>query len=71
MGFRRNGIHISTVEVMDGSGSYVTSINTDDIHKWHNRLAHVSVKWIKFLNNKDVFGKNCLFDIPFCDHCVL
>lgn len=70
-GVRRNGIYALTAEVMSSSCSHLDSINSDVTQKWHNRLAHVSIKRLKFLNNKGVFGKDCVSDIPFCDHCVL
>ncbi|KAL2487396.1 Uncharacterized protein Adt_32152 [Abeliophyllum distichum] len=55
---RRNGIYIVRAEVVDGLNSTIASIDTDHTQKWHNRLAHVSVKGLKFLNDKGVFGKD-------------
>lgn len=66
---RRNSIYITHAEVMGGLNFSIT--DTDHTKKWHNRLAHVSVKGLKLLNDKVVFGKVQVFDMSFCDHCVL
>ncbi|KAL2470734.1 Retrovirus-related Pol polyprotein from transposon TNT 1-94 [Abeliophyllum distichum] len=55
---RRNGIYITHAEVISGLHSTISSIDIDHTQKWHNRLAHVSVKGLKFLNDKGVFGKD-------------
>lgn len=66
---RINGIYIMHVEVMGGINSSI--VDTNYTKKWQNRLAYISVKELKFLNDKDMFGKDQVFDMPFCDHCVL
>ncbi|KAL2527180.1 Retrovirus-related Pol polyprotein from transposon TNT 1-94 [Abeliophyllum distichum] len=55
---RRNSIYITHAEVMSGLNSTISSIDTDHTQKWHNTLAHVSIKGLKFLNDKGVFGKD-------------
>ena len=70
-GVRRNGIYALPAKVVSSLGFHIDSINSDAIKKCHNRLAHVSVRGLKFLNDKGVFGKDYVSDIPFCDHCVL
>lgn len=39
---RRNGIYIMHVEVLDSLNFII--VDTDHTQKWHNMLAHVSVK---------------------------
>ncbi|KAL2512601.1 Uncharacterized protein Adt_18201 [Abeliophyllum distichum] len=55
---RRNGIYITNAEVMSGLNSTISSFDTKHTQKWHNRLTHISVKGLKFLNDKGVFGKD-------------
>ena len=57
-GVRKNGIYITYVEVISGTTPTIASVDTDHTQKWHNRLAHVSVKGLKFLNDKGVLGKD-------------
>ncbi|XP_022894057.1 uncharacterized protein LOC111408542 [Olea europaea var. sylvestris] len=70
-GTKRNGIYVTTAEIVKNSTSSINLTNTDDTHKWHNRLAHISIKGLKLLNDKGVFGKDCVSNMPFCNHCVL
>ncbi|KAL2491142.1 CCHC-type domain-containing protein [Abeliophyllum distichum] len=70
-GTRRNEIYLTTGEVIRGLDSSISSTKIDYTHKWHNRLAHVSIKGLKLLNDKNIFGKDCVSDLSFCDHCVL
>lgn len=53
-----NGNQITYVRAMDGLNLSFTITDTDHTQKWHNRLAHVSVKRLKFFNDKGVFGKD-------------
>lgn len=53
---RNNDIYITSVEVMGNLNFTIT--NTNYAWKWHYRFAHVSVKWLKFLNNRGVCGKD-------------
>lgn len=36
-----------------------------------NRLAHNSVKRLKFVNDRGVFGKDQISDVQFCNHHIL
>ena len=47
----RNGIYVSTAEVMSGLSFHVASVNTYATLNWHNRLAHINVKGLKLLND--------------------
>ncbi|KAL2526103.1 Uncharacterized protein Adt_11157 [Abeliophyllum distichum] len=55
---RRKGIYFTHAKVMSGLNSTISSIDIDHTQKWHNRLAQVSVKGLKFLNDKSVFDKD-------------
>lgn len=44
----------------------ITSIDTYHTQKLHNRLAHVTVKGLNFLNDKGVLGKYLFFHMLFC-----
>lgn len=60
----------SHTEVLDVLNSTIISIRNDHTRKWHNMLAYVSVKGLKFLNLKGIFGKDqvltCHFLIIVC-----
>lgn len=60
---RNNNIYIMFAEAM--GGLYFTITNTKHTQKWHDKLAHSSVKGFKFLNNKGVWGKDQMFGMPF------
>lgn len=66
---RNNGIYIMLAEVMGDLDFTITNI--DDTKKRHNRLAHVSGKGLKFLNDTGVFGKDQVSNMLFYDYCVL
>ena len=68
---KKNDIYITTGEVIRGLNSSISSAKIDHTHTWHSRLAHVSIKGLKLLNEKGAFGNDCVSDLSFCDHCVL
>ena len=59
-GIKRNGIYVTAAEIIKNSSSSINLTNKDDTHKWHNRLAHISIKGLKLLNDKGVFGNDCV-----------
>lgn len=54
---------------MGGLNSTITDSN--NTQKWHDRLANVSIKAPKYLNDKGMLGKDHISNMPFRDHRVL
>lgn len=62
---KKNDIYITHVEVVGGLSLTIDSIDTNNTRKKNNRLSHVSVMGLKFLNVNGVFGKDQVYTCPF------
>ena len=71
-GTKINGLYIlSGSTVVDNSAASLVSKLDDSTSLWHNRLGHISEKGLHILLKQNLFGKDVISKLDFCDHCIL
>ena len=49
----------------------ITKPSNDQTVLWHKRLGHISEKGLYYLNKLNVFGKDIVTKLDFCENCIL
>lgn len=66
-----NNLYICHAEPTCETMHCLNSVQNDKTILWHNRLGHMSNKGLEILKKDGVFGNDSIFNVPFCDACVL
>ena len=72
-GVKKNRLYVLLGKTLTNSAAVANSSKSviDQTNLWHKRLGHISEKGLFYLNKSNVFGKDVISKLEFCENCVL
>ena len=68
-GTRQNGLYLLQGFALPGEDN-VAAAESDKTRLWHQRLRHISERGLQELGEQELFRKDKIDNLEFCEHCI-